>query len=872
MGALLGGLHFLSPLALWAFASLPLLWWLLRLTPPSPKRVVFPALILLRDLSPIAQSPAHTPWWLLLLRLALLTLLFLGLARPVFAPKDNLPGTGTIVFMVDNSWSSAAAWPQWQAALRQLCEQAEREQRDVLLLPTTPEQRTGNVVSIGPAPALTTCPTLSKLQPHPWSADHGAINQTLTDKRLTGHHIFWFSDGLQGKDTVALYDRLMSAGNLTIYQDERPRYVLQPAPTAAGALAVTVARADSSTAGAVLVTAQDKAGRTLGLGQGSFKPLEKTLNILLDLPPELRNLAQRLVLQDSHHAGGVWLLDGRNVRHKAGLIGDPITLNDQPLLNGLHYLDRAVGARNLVQTGPVAELIAGKANIILNTNERALLPEDITALETWLEKGGVLVQFAGATLDTDSPLLPVPLRQSRRDIGGIFSWGKPQSLQAFPANTPFHGLAVPNDIQISQQLLADPAGLNGDSSWALLTDGTPLVTGARRGSGLTVLFHVPAYPGWSNLPLSGLFVQMLERLVNLAATGSVAFDGTTTLAPNLLMDAYGQLLPPAGSAQPLTPAEQASYQIAPEHPPGYYGQPPQSRAFNLGQGVGSLLPFLPDNHERLVSETGEHELRPWLLLAALLLFLFDMGLALWLRGLIPQNLLPASLALLLIITPAANAGTDESIALSENIWLGYVTNGAGGRSSIAARGLQSLAVRVKQKTAVEDIGTLPINLEQDDLSLVPLLYWPLTENPQLSSKAINKLQDFLAHGGMVLIDLASDPENNVTLRESGILLPMMAPVTPEHPLFRTFYLMQDCPGRTLDGSLWSESDTSGRQDYVSGLFIGSRDWAGAWASEGRTKQQEQAMRCGLNLVMHALTGNYKMDQVHMPVILERMQR
>ncbi len=871
MGALFGGLHFLAPLALWAFASLPLLWWLLRLTPPSPKRVVFPALILLRDLQPIAQSPAHTPWWLLLLRLVLLSLLFLGLARPVFAPKDNLPGAGVITIMVDNSWSAAAAWPQWQAALRQLCERAEREQRDILLLPTAPEQRSSNVVAIGPAPALTTCPTLAKLQPRPWPADHAAAQRVLTEKRPTASHVFWFNDSLQDTGTTALHDQLAATNNLTIYQDERPRYALQPAQAAAGALAVTVARADTSTSAAVLVTAQDKAGRTLGMGQGSFKPQEKTLNILLDLPPELRNLAQRLVLQDNQHAGGIWLLDGRNVRHKAGLVGDPVTLTDQPLLNGLHYLDR--GANNLVQTAPVAELIAGKANIILNTNERALLQEDATALETWLEAGGVLVQFAGAALDTDQPLLPVPLRQSRRDIGGIFSWGKPQSLQPFPANTPFQGLTVPADIQISQQLLADPAGLNGDSSWALLTDGTPLVTGARRGAGLTVLFHVPAYPGWSNLPLSGLFVQMLERLVNLAATGSVAFDGAVTLAPSLLLDAYGQLLPPEASAQPLTPTEQAAYQVSPEHPPGYYGQPPQSRAFNLGQGVGSLLPFLPDSRERLVSETGEHELRPWLLLAALLLFLFDMGLALTLRGLMPQRLLPAGLALLLIIaSPPAQAGTDESIALSENIWLGYVTNGAGGRTPIAARGMQSLAVRVKQKTAVENIGTLSINLEQDDLSLVPLLYWPLTENPQLTGKAIGKLQDYLAHGGMVLIDLASDPENNVTLRESGIPLPMLAPITAEHALYRAFYLLQDCPGRTLDGALWGESDTSGRQDNVSGLFIGARDWAGAWASDSRTRQYEMALRCGLNLVMHALTGNYKLDQVHMPAILERMQK
>ena len=64
-----GALAFLSPLWLAALAALPILWWLMRVTPPAPKQVAFPAIALLLTLKPKEETPARTPWWLLLLRL-----------------------------------------------------------------------------------------------------------------------------------------------------------------------------------------------------------------------------------------------------------------------------------------------------------------------------------------------------------------------------------------------------------------------------------------------------------------------------------------------------------------------------------------------------------------------------------------------------------------------------------------------------------------------------------------------------------------------------------------------------------------------------------------------------------------------------------
>jgi hypothetical protein len=49
--------------------------------------------------------------------------------------------------------------------------------------------------------------------------------------------------------------------------------------------------------------------------------------------------------------------------------------------------------------------------------------------------------------------------------------------------------------------------------------------------------------------------------------------------------------------------------------------------------------------------------------------------------------------------------------------------------------------------------------------------------------------------------------------------------------------------------------------------------AGLWdhANAGSAgRDVEMALRFGVNLIMHVLTGNYKSDQVHVPALLDRL--
>ncbi|MFC7544156.1 hypothetical protein ACFQU2_38625 [Siccirubricoccus deserti] len=106
-------------------------------------------------------------------------------------------------------------------------------------------------------------------------------------------------------------------------------------------------------------------------------------------------------------------------------------------------------------------------------------------------------------------------------------------------------------MTVERQVLAEPSPQLTERSWARLADGTPLVTAEARGAGRVVLFHVTANAEWSNLPLSGLFVQMLRRIVALSA-GIQGAEGEAPLAPLETLDGFGRLgaAPPAAAAIP----------------------------------------------------------------------------------------------------------------------------------------------------------------------------------------------------------------------------------------------------------------------------------------------------------------------------------
>ena len=196
----LGAISFVAPLALFGLATLPILWWLLRVIPPAPRRVRFPAIRLVMRLVNPEESSAKTPLWLTLLRLALITLVILGAAHPILNATNQFAEDGPLILIVDDGWASARHWNKRQTAFSNLMDQAERQGRAVAVITTAP----GNADQSRAMESLLTADAarqlLGALQPKPWPVNRIATTSILNELKYQGTpQVVWLSNGLNDK-------------------------------------------------------------------------------------------------------------------------------------------------------------------------------------------------------------------------------------------------------------------------------------------------------------------------------------------------------------------------------------------------------------------------------------------------------------------------------------------------------------------------------------------------------------------------------------------------------------------------------------------------------------------------------------------------
>jgi len=898
--AQLGTLAFVEPWILAALALLPAIWWLLRATPPAPRRQSFPAIRLLFGLKPPEETPARTPWWLVLLRLVIAGLVILALARPILNPDDTVSEEGLILVAVDDGWAAAADWDARRLALDDILAEAERKSASVRLLLTAP-------AADGTPPALSEVMTageararLQGLQPKPWATDRAAAAAALASLPAEPRpRLFWASDGLDDGGGERFGQALAALGATTRLAPGGAAKLLRPVESDERALIVTLERAEERGEDLAVAVALRDDGREVGRLPLAFAAGETTASGRLELPLELRNAAGRIVLEGEATAGAALLLDERARRRPVGLVDDSGAGSSQPLLSELYYVERALAPFAEITRAPLAELLQRPLAVIVLPDHGALAESDLRALEAFVADGGLLLRFAGPKLGANpDTLLPVKLRGGDRTLGGVMTWDRPARITLFEPGSPYAGLAIPDDVVVNRQVLAEPALDLSDKTWARLSDGTPLVTAEGRGKGLLVLFHTTANTDWSNLALSGLFVELLTRTVE-TASGVTAVGEGEALPPFQLLDGFGRLVEPAPSVLPLTGADLEAGLVGPAHPPGYYGSQSGRRAFNLEQAVDTLspLPAVPGVAERGYLRSAEQDLKAPLLTAALVLALLDLVIGLWLRGLLPgrravTGAAGLALALLLGLDAGAARAQDDAFALLATLEtrLAFVETGDARVDDISRAGLAGLSRVLDRRTSVEPAEPLGVDLERDEIVFFPLLYWPVTESqPALSEAARRKVNAFLATGGTILFDLRDPAAGGALSSATGALqrlaegldIPPLAPLPAEHVLTKSFYLMQAFPGRYAGGQLWIDASESAANDGVATVLIGTNDWAAAWAvgDDGRPlyavvpegeRQRELAYRFGVNVVMYALTGNYKSDQVHVPFILERL--
>jgi hypothetical protein len=930
-------LSFAEPALLLGLLSLPVLWWLLRVMPPRPRRIEFPPTRLLFDIAPKQETPSRTPWWLTLLRLTAAALVILAAAGPIWNPQAGAAGGNStpLVILLDDGWSAAASWDARIKAADELIANADNDRRGVALIPLSEPAR-----DITLMPGGTARVALRQFAPKPYAIERvetlPAIERFLI---ATGDsEIAWLSDGVdtgRGPEFLEGLSKTIGDRTLTIFEGAPPAHALVAAENAAAKMTVKVLRANSSVAiDTGIVRGLDQKGSPIGEARYAFAPQDRETEAAFDLPVEIRNDIARLEIAGERSAGAVQLLDKRWRRRAIGIVSGSTNDTAQPLLASTFYLTRALAPFADVRLGDkgapqqaITQFLDQKLPMIVLADVGTLSPEIRERINGWIEQGGVLVRFAGPRLaQADDDLVPVKLRRGGRSLGGSLTWEKPQHLASFAADGPFAGLPVPKDITINRQVLAEPDAVLATKSWASLVDGTPLVTGEHRGKGLVTLFHVSADMRWSDLPLSGTFVEMLRRIVDISGYTSnpgagVAGDASVeTVAPLRTLDGFGAFGPPPSTAKPL-PADFRDRATG-DHPPGFYGPPDGPLAVNTLAAADRIAPLDTSALKaRRASYTNAEprDLRGILLASSLTLFLIDALVVALLGGgiaaLLRRRAVPAALAFVLALstimaTPAplrADAGDDFAIKSVAPTHLAYVITGNADVDSIVKAGMAGLTLFLAQRTALEAGDPVGIDPARDELAFFPLIYWPVVPGaPKPPQEAINRIDAYMKQGGTVLFDTRdaieappgpggeSQTPGMLALRNilSSLEVPELEPVPREHVLTKTFYLLRDFPGRFNSGQTWVEtlpredddeaaSKPARGGDGVSPIIITSNDLAGAWAlrpdgqpmlplTPGEPRQREFAFRAGVNIVMYTLTGNYKADLVHAPALIERL--
>jgi len=930
---------FAEPLVLIGLLTLPVLWWLLRLIPPRPRRIDFPPTRLLLEIAPKQETPARTPWWLTLMRLMLAALVIIAAAGPLWHPPlATSTSRAPIGILIDDGWAAAATWPARLRTADDIIARAEDDRRAVALIPLSEGTRD---ISLEPAGSARV--RLNEMKPKPHTVDRSEALAAISQFIANVHDVdlVWLSDGTdlgRGAEFVKGLAQALDKHPITIVAGGIPQaQALAAADNAAGALSVKVLRAASGAAETGTARALDLKGLPLGEASFAFKPEDRETEAQFDLPVEIRNDIARIEIAGERSAGAVQLLDKRWRRRTVGIVSGATADMSEPLLSSSYYIQRALGPfadMRLAQGESPADAVTH----FLDQNLAMLILADVgnvageahDRLARWIEDGGVLVRFAGPRLAaSDDDLVPVKLRRGGRILGGSLSWDKPQPLAAFSREGPFNGMTVPNDVTVTRQVLAEPDAALSDNTWATLADGTPLVTAARRGKGLIVLFHVTGDTRWSDLPLSGAFVEMLRRIVALAGTTNVAETANQQtknvhelVPPSRVLDGFGNFIAPPSTARPVQTDFSGS--ATADHPPGFYGPPEALFAVNTLAAADRLAPldFTPlANARHEIYRTSEpQDLRGPILLAALALFLLDTVVVLFLGGgiqrLIPRSsraaaamvMLVAALALTLTHASAEDIQIGDVPASALETKLAYVVTGNSDVDTISKAGLAGLTLFLAQRTALEPGDPIGLDIAHDELVFYPLIYWPIAPGAARPSEAaLKRIDTYMKDGGTVLFDtrdaMVAPPGPGGETRSPGMLelrkilssldIPELEPVPRDHVLTKTFYLLRDFPGRFNAGQLWVEAlppanedeARSGRParggDGVSSIIITSNDLAGAWATrsdgqpmlpmvDGEPRQRELAFRAGVNIVMYTLTGNYKADQVHVPALLERL--
>lgn len=506
-----------APHYLWAILFVPLLWWLLRLIPPEAIRRRFPSLRLLQKLPPLRAQTAYTPIWLLILRGAMVILLLIGFAEPVWIAGENdaPPPDQPIVMLMDNCWSAAPNFAAMKTKALSILENLPPQQNIAVIAACPPGANP--VISNGLIPTPAAKALIRHLKQRDEIANWSHTMDALRSLELAPiAQVNVISSGIMNSTD----DRDRVVKELVAYDDAS--IALPPAAQlpvkisgelVGGQIKVRLQRFSDADEAQYTVIARNSAEHIMNVMSIILSPGYRAQNITLPIPPEaIGEVANIAVPNMGMLAMLPWQAPA--VPARIGLVAHQ---SKNALTDPNHYLQSALSSQTSVLTDHWQVLLGQNLPVIITTDS-SLPNAELSDIVNWLQDGGTLIRFTGNKLaqrnDDLWPAKPIALlRHSPEQFLSNDAIG----IGTIPMGSPLQDLQFRVAPKFYQHtLLAAPD--RDTKIWASYSDGTPMILEKIIGKGRSILITTPPLPNSGNWVLTDAFPKILTRIVSAQQT------------------------------------------------------------------------------------------------------------------------------------------------------------------------------------------------------------------------------------------------------------------------------------------------------------------------------------------------------------------
>lgn len=894
------------PYAFLIFLFFPIFWNILRTSPLSPKLIKFPAIKIIAKEQSIDQSPAKLSYPIVLLRLLILTFIIFAISHPIINKQNSTPKNDLII--LDNSWISSTTWDEKIENVRKLISSHESINNKYSLITTT-EYDKGKFLKLFNKNSTEIKKFLFSLKPLAWNPNYSLVENQIAELNKDFDSIYWFTEKTINNQKLSLIQNL-GKGNLKVITS--PESLIPPV------LKLIKKEGEKYKFEIIhplnifsegIIDCYDFQKRLLyriDYKSKTTKKGEKFITIInARIPINIRNKIDFFQISKQTSPISKVLLNGGNKKRNIGITSYSDQGIQSQFANGNYYVKKALEKKYNVQEGNLEKLLNNEIQIIFIDDLYTVKSNLETKLLKWMSNGGTLIKFGGEKLASDITNQSfntindyLSLTGEIADLNSKLSVKKSIKISNIESSSPFYGLEMSNEIEVKKYLQTKSNLSNDDLEvWMKLENGTTLISSFPYSKGRLIFFHLPCNNSWSNFSLSYSFLDILERIVD--QTKGINSNKDRFLKPFLTLSGFGELEKPSSQNLSLKNFnENKKVEINYTHPPGLYKDSEGIISLNMSDYL--ILDFKLHSYDekyifKIVEKNKSISLMPIFLMISIFLFMMETFITLFQRQLIifDKKMFFKSIIFLFMMIQSNNAFalSEKDTEMLRGNKIGHILSGNKKIDDLSANGLNVISSFVSSKTASIFDKPKSINLDKDDLYFYPLIYWPITRNfEEIKDKQKKKVESFIQDGGLLLIDCnieKSSLEFSVCLSNTEKFFRTMqvskfTVLDNKNPISKSFYLLKSFPGRR-NNTVYVAYNNSKSTDNAASIVLGSNYWAEAWAKDDNNRyifpllenmenQRLISLRFGLNLIIYALTGNYKTDQVHIPEILKRMDK